>query len=215
MSQAQIQTYASCSQETFPAVLKRYRQVLQSVGCDDQNVLDWVSSISWPRNDDDPFGDIYAAPVLLSPPGAPALECAGIEISLYTQPAIPSLEDLPSWIGFNLLIDTEQLQEGASIEPYPLELGQSIWEILQVLAHEFKEVGTYFTDEWQENLAWRVIVEEAGDPWIFYLGIFPRTLAEHFERIPSGYRGTLVDAGFGFAQLNRWQKIPWETDTTS
>lgn len=215
MSQAQIQTYASCSQETFPAVLQRYRQVLQLVGCDDHNVLDWFSAISWPTHDDDPFGDIYAAPVLLSPPGAPALECSGIEISLYTQPAIPSLEELPSWIGFNLLIETEQLQEGDRIEPYSIEAGQSIWAILKGLAREFTEVGTYFTDEWQENQAWRVIVEEAGDPWIFYLGIFPRTLAEHFERIPAGYRGTLVNAGFGFAQLNRWQKLPWETEDDS
>ncbi|GCE26804.1 hypothetical protein KDA_22880 [Dictyobacter alpinus] len=212
MSQAQIQTYASCNQETFLATLQRYRQALELLGCKDQNVLDWINAISWPENDDDPFGDIYAAPVLLTPPGAPALECSGIEISLYTQPAVPSLEDLPPWIGFNLLVETEQLHEDENnIEPYSSEVGQSIWQILQVLAHEFTEVGAYFTDEWQENQSWRVIIENAGDPWIFYLGIFPRRLAEHFERIPSGYLGTLVDAGFGFAQINRWQTIPWET----
>jgi hypothetical protein len=88
--------------------------------------------------------------------------------------------------------------------------GYTIWNILQGLAYTFTEIGAYFTDEWQENQAWRVIAEAAGDPWMFDLGIFPRKLAARFEMIPAGFKGTVVEAGFGFAQINRWQALPWE-----
>lgn len=209
MSQAQIQTYASCVQATYPDVIRRYRDVLVKLGCTDQNVLDWVTEITWPRSDNDGFGDIYAAPVHLAPAENIELECSGIEVSLYTQPAIPSLEELPSWVGFNLLVDTELMQAHTSF-PYSPEAGKTIWHILQELALAFPEIGAYFTDEWQENQAWRVIAERAGDPWVFDLGVFPRKLAGHFEMVPSGFKGTVVDAGFGFIQTNRWQSLPWE-----
>ncbi|GHO86564.1 hypothetical protein [Dictyobacter formicarum] len=214
MSQAQIQTFASCTQATFPAVLQRFQHALRLLGSNDQQVLSWITDITWPRNDNDAFGDIYAAPLRLAPPAAPTIECAGIEVSLYTQPAIPSLEELPSWIGFNLLIESEQLQEDIPA-PYTREAGESIWSILQILARDFTEVGAYFTNEWQENQVWRAIVETAGDPWVFDLGIFPRKLATHFEMVPAGFKGTLTDAGFGFAQLNRWQQLPWEQTANS
>ncbi|GLV58415.1 hypothetical protein KDH_52480 [Dictyobacter sp. S3.2.2.5] len=214
MSQAQIQTFASCTQATFPEVLRRFQHTLQLLGCNDQQVLSWVAEITWPGSDNDAYGDIYAAPLHLAPPDAPALECAGIEVSLYTQPAVPSLEELPAWLGLNFLVDSEQLQEDIPA-PYTLEAGASIWSILQILAHEFTEVGAYFTNEWQENQVWRAIVEAAGDPWVFDLGIFPRNLAMHFEMVPAGFKGTLTDAGFGFAQLNRWQQLPWDKATNA
>lgn len=209
MSQAQIQTYASCSQETFPGVLRRYQDVLIHLGCTDKQVLNWITTISWPESDDDSFGDIYAAPVTIVPAGTTGLECSGIEISLYTQPAIPSLVDLPSWIGFNLLIDTDQLSTEDATR-FSSTAGYTIWRILQELARTFTEIGAYVTDEWQENQAWRVIAEAAGDPWVFELGIFPRKLAARFEDIPAGFKGTVVEAGFGFAQTKRWQELPWE-----
>jgi hypothetical protein len=209
MAQAQIQTYASCIRETFPDALQRFRNTLMHLGCTDQQVLDWITTISWPASDDDNFGDIYAAPVAIVPAGTAGLECSGIEISLYTQPAIPSLVELPSWIGFNLLLDTDQLTTDMPMH-FSAAAGYTIWNILQGLAHTFTEIGAYFTDEWQENQAWRVIAEAAGDPWMFDLGIFPRKLASRFEMIPAGFKGTVVAAGFGFAQTNRWQELPWE-----
>jgi hypothetical protein len=209
MSQAQIQTYTSCSQETFPEALQRYRHALIHLGCTDKQVLAWITTISWPLSDDDNFGDIYAAPVTIVPAGTTGLKCSGIEISLYTQPAIPSFEELPSWIGFNLLLDIEQLNTDETT-PFSPAIGYTIWNILQEFAQTFTEIGAYFTNEWQENLAWRVISEAAGDPWFFDLGIFPRKLAARFETIPAGFKGTVVAAGFGFAQIKRWQELPWE-----
>jgi hypothetical protein len=207
--QTQIQTYASCTQATFPEVLQRYRTALTNLGCHDEQVLDWVTEIHWPKNDDDGYGDVYAAPVVLSTPHAEPLMCEGIEISLYTQPAIPSLEKLPSWVGFNLLIDTDLLHPHAT-DPYTVTAGVSIWNILRELVREFPEVGAYLTDEWQDNQTWRVISEGTGDPWIFEIGIFPRKLSQHFEIVPSSFKGTVVDGNFGFAQSNRWQQFPWE-----
>ena len=208
-TQTQIQTYASCTQDTFADLMQRFRHALMGLGCTDQQVFDWLENIHWPESDNDSFGDIYAAPVTLSPPEAENLTCEGIEISLYTQPAIPSLEDLPAWVSFNFLIDTDRLHT-ITTDPYTTTAGKAVWSMLRVLIKEFPEVGTYFTDEWQENQSWRVIVEGHGDPWIFELGIFPRTLSQHFEFIPSGFKGTLVDGNFGFAQINRWQGLPWE-----
>jgi hypothetical protein len=77
------------------------------------------------------------------------------------------------------------------------------------LAATFREVGIYFTDEWQDNRSWRAVVEDAGDPWLFDLAIFPRELAEHFKMVPAGFQGTVVERGFGFAQSNRWETLPW------
>jgi hypothetical protein len=78
-----------------------------------------------------------------------------------------------------------------------------------MLASTFKEMGAYLTDQWQENLTWRALVENSGDPWLFELGIFPRSLSEHFKMVPAGFEGTLVDNSFGFAPSNRWVTLPW------
>jgi hypothetical protein len=206
---AQIQTYVSCRQDTFTAAIMRYRDALIDLGCTDTQVLDWLTSITWPTSDDDSFGDIYAAPVTFSPASHKPITCAGIEVSLYTQPAIPTIEEPPSWIGFNLLFDTKQLKQEI-IVPYSAEIGFTIWHILRTLVSTFKELGAYFTDQWQENLTWRSLVENSGDPWAFELGIFPRSLSEHFKMVPAGFEGTLVDGSFGFAQSNRWVTLPWK-----
>jgi hypothetical protein len=207
-SQAQIQAYATYTQTTFPKLLQRFRAALTRLGCEDEHILDWVMSVSLPEADDDSFGDVYALPVTLAPAGVQKITCEDIEIALYTQLAVPSIEELPSWVGFTLPIDTTALQAEPT-SPYNAEAGRTIWHILLELAHTFPELGVYFTNEWQENLVWRTIVEKAGNPWIFEMGIFPRDLAQHFEAVPSSYQGTVIDGGFGFALNNRWQQLPW------
>ncbi len=207
-SQAQIQTYTTYTQATFPELLQRFRAALVRLGCEDQQVLDWVISVTLPESKDDSFGDVYASPVTLSLPGIQNIVCEDIEIALYTELAIPSVEELPTWVGFTLPIDTTELQD-APAAPYNVGAGRAIWHILLELSHTFPELGAYFTDEWQENQVWRTIVEKAGDPWVFEMGIFPRNLAQYFETVPDGYQGTVIDGAFGFAQGNRWQQLPW------
>jgi len=206
---AQIQTYASCMQDTFANAVLSYRNTLARLGCTDMQVLNWLASITWPTSDDDNFGDVYAAPVTLTPANHEPITCSGIEISLYAQLAVPTIEEPPSWVGFNLLFDIQQLKQEI-IAPYSAGIGSTIWHILRTLANPFKELGAYFTDEWQENLTWRSLVENTGDPWTFELGIFPRSLSEHFKMVPAGFEGTLVDGSFGFAQSNRWVVLPWK-----
>ena len=205
---AQIQTYASCTADTFPQVLQRYRAALVTLGCTDARVLNWLQDIRWPQSEEDGLGDVYAASVVLSPPGKKAITSAGIEVSLYIDLAVLSTEDLPAWIGFNILLETTDLRDN-QVSPYRAAEGQSIWHTLLTLYAAFPEVGAYFTDEWQENQAWRVIIERHGDPWIFELGIFPRILASQFAEVPTGFQGTVIDGGFGFAQTNRWECLPW------
>ncbi|GAC1642427.1 MAG: hypothetical protein NVS4B9_34640 [Ktedonobacteraceae bacterium] len=207
-AQAQIQTYTTYTQATLPELLQRFREALIRLGCEDQQALDWVLSIAPPNSEDDSFGDVYASPVTLAPPGVQQLACEDIEITLYTEPAVPSLEELPSWVGFTLLVDAQELQETPT-SPYNVEAGRTIWHVLLELAHTFPELGAYFADEWQENQVWRTIVEKAGDPWVFEMGIFPRRLAPYFEAVPGGYQGTVINGSFGFAQANRWQQLPW------
>ncbi len=204
----QVQTYASCTQDTFSDVIMRYHHALTHLGCTDTQVLAWLTSITWPSSDDDNFGDIYAAPVTLAPANHEHITCSGIEVSLYAQSAIPTIEEPPSWVGFNLLLDTQQFKQEI-IAPCSAEIGFTVWHILRTLHNTFKELGAYLTDQWQENLTWRCLVENIGDPWAFELGIFPRSLSEHFKMVPAGFEGTLVDGSFGFAQSNRWVTLPW------
>lgn len=212
----QVQTYATCTRANFSTVLLRYRQTMQQLGCSDQQVLTWLSQLTWPEGDDDYFGDIYAAPVQLSPTNADPIECDSIDIVLYPNIAVPSIDKPPVWIGFNLVFETTPLQTEVDglPGPYPASVAHTFWQILQTISTSFFELGVYFTDEWQENLAWRAIVEQTGEPWNFDLGLFPRHLARFFEDIPAGYQGTVVDGGFGFAQINRWQSLPWLAATT-
>ncbi|MBA2678560.1 MAG: hypothetical protein H0U76_09250, partial [Ktedonobacteraceae bacterium] len=177
-------------------------------GCKDQQVLDWVVSIPLPESEDDAFGDVYALPVTLTPTRTQTIVCEDIEITLYTELAVPSVEELPSWVGFTLPIDTTTLQASPPTS-YNAEAGHAIWHILLELSSTFPELGAYFTDEWQENQVWRTLVEKAGDPWIFEMGIFPRSLAQYFEAVPASYQGTVVDGRFGFALSHRWQPLPW------
>ncbi|EFH87684.1 hypothetical protein [Ktedonobacter racemifer] len=208
---AQIQTYAIYEdQEDFAELLTRYQDTLKELGCDDQDVLAWLDEITWPESEEESFGDIYPATFTLRPAQGKPITCAGIDVSLYPNIGVPTLDEEPQpWIGINLQFEDEALltETGATYKP---EVGAGIWHILRVLAKNFSELGVYFTEEWQENRSWRSIVEEAGDPWAFDLAIFPRKLAAYFEAIPAGYEGTVADEGFGFAQSNRWSPLPWK-----
>ena len=210
---AQVQTYATCNERTYAMVASHYRLVLEQLGCTDTQVLQWLDALQWPSAEDDGLGDIYAAPFTLVPiqgeANTKSISCAGLEVSLYTDAAIPSIGALPTWVGFNLLFETETLRTDATT-PYSVEAGTLIWQIVQTQAGAFRELGAYFTDEWQENQVWRAITAHIGDPWAFDLAIFPRSQAEYFSEVPAGFKGTVTPQGFGFAQVNRWQKLPWE-----
>jgi hypothetical protein len=204
----QIQTYATYDRNNFSELLHRYRDVLERLGCSEEGVLEWLTAIPFPECDDDSFGDIYAAPFVLAPTKAAPIECAGLSVSLFTISGTPSIEQQPLWIGLSLLFDSQVLRPNA-IEAYQAGVGATVWRIMYELAAAFREVGIYFTDEWQENRAWRAIAEGVGDPWFFDLAIFPRTLAERFEAVPAGFQGTVTESGFGFALANRWRELPW------
>lgn len=213
----QIQTYATCDKRnthTFISIIERFRDTLQRLGCKDEQVLEWFLQISWPSSDDDGFGDIYASSFELNPEGSEPITCAGVDVSLYIQSAVPSIDEPPAWVGLNLLFDADQLKANLH-STYKKGVGKSIWKIMQELATTFREVGVYLTDDWQSNHAWRALVEQSGDPWIFDLGIFPRQHAERFAMIPSGFQGTVIEGDFGFAQENRWDQLPWKDDSSS
>ncbi|GHO93551.1 hypothetical protein KSF_035990 [Reticulibacter mediterranei] len=207
---AQIQTYATYTARNLQTLLQLYRTVLEQLGCTDAQVIAWLSQVEWPASEEEGFGDIYASPFSLHPvDDADPIECAGLSISFYTQSGAPSLEDPPLWIAFNLLFDVAKIRRHAA-PVYRSGVGGAIWYIMRELAESFREVGIYFTDEWQENQSWRAIAENVGDPWIFDLAIFPRELADRFKEVPPGFQGTVIEGGFGFAQENRWPALPWD-----
>ena len=209
----QIQTYATCNERTYAMVASHYRLVLEQLGCTDAQVLNWLDGVRWPNCDEDGLGDIYAAPFTLAPlqdkDEQTTIECAGIEISLYLDAAVPSKEEFPVWVGFNLLFDVSTLHEHDTA-PYAPQIGSLLWAILQKQAGAFRELGAYLTDGWQENQPWRAIAARLGKPWDFDLAIFPRSKAEFFAEVPAGFKGTVTPQGFAFAQANRWQRLPWE-----
>ncbi len=208
---AQVQTYATCNERTYAMVASHYRLVLEQLGCTDTQVLQWLDALQWPASEDDGLGDIYAVPFVLTLAEVPTkkIVCAGIEVTLYIDAAIPSIEEPPIWVGFNLLFETETLRTDATA-PYSIEAGASLWRIVQKQAGAFRELGAYFTDEWQENQSWRAITAHLGDPWAFDLAIFPRSRSECFSEVPAGFKGTVTPQGFGFARVNRWQQLPWD-----
>lgn len=204
----QIQTYATCTQKTFTQVLQLYKEALARAGCKDQQVLSWFSQITWPASDDDPFGDIYASSFMIEPEDTSSIESAGIEVSLYLHSAVPSIEQQPFWLGFNLLFAVDTVKEHA-LSTYKVGVGATLWHIMSELIIPAHELGIYFTDDWQENRTWRALTEDREDPWFFDLAIFPRTLADHFSMVPAGFQGTVVDHSFAFAPANRWEQLPW------
>jgi hypothetical protein len=206
----QIQTYATCDKLTFEDVLARYRDVLERLGCNDRQLLAWLSQIAWPSSEEDGFGDIYASPFTLTAGGG-TVTCAGTAVSLYTEQGVPTQEIRPAWLGLNLLFEADSLRiEHSSL--YRPEISATLWHIMRELEGSFREIGAYLTDEWQENLAWRALAEETGSPWAFDLAIFPREQAEPFAVVPAGFQGTMVGRDFGFAQENRWMVLPWQAD---
>jgi len=209
----QLQTYATYDEDDFHEQLQSFREVLERLGCKDEQLITWLTQVALPESEEENFEGIYASPFVLTPAGAQPIECAGMAIALYTQLGAPSLEDPPSWVGFDLLFDVETVREPEK-KLYKASVSGTIWRIASVLAETFREVGVYLTDEWQENLSWRVIVEGVGDPWLFDLALFPRELAARFEEVPAGFQGTAIEGAFGFAQANRWQTLPWLESTT-
>lgn len=203
----QLQTYATCNENNFTALVEQFRKVLEQWTVSDQRVLSWLAEIQWPTSEDDGFGDVFASSFKLFSDSTP-IECAGIDVSLYTSSALLSADELPAWVGFNLLFDIRMLRE-RGIAPYKKAVGTQIWKMLNELALAFPELGAYLTDSYQDNRSWRALSEGIGDPWFFDLAIFPRRLAEQFSVVPPGFQGVVVEQGFAFAQENRWQVLPW------
>jgi hypothetical protein len=204
----QIQTYAKCNENNFSSIVQRYRNVLQLLGCTDQRLFEWLSTLSWPLSDDDMFGDIYASPFILSPDNIDDIACAGVHVSLYSYSAVPRIEEQPIWVGLNLLFDDDTLKSRKT-GVYRPGVGGIVWHIMRELNSSFSEMGVYLTDEWQENRSWRVLTEGEGNPWAFDLAIFPRKLANDFDPTPPQFEGTVLDSAFGFAREKRWQIPPW------
>jgi hypothetical protein len=204
----QIQTYAKCNEDTFTTLLRRYRDVLRQLGCEDHHVLTWLSTLPWPTTEDDMFGDIYASPFTLSPDNIDDIACAGLHVSVFSYSAVPSIEEMPTWIGLNLLFDAETLKNGKTDRYHP-GVGATLWQIMLELIEAFPEMGVYLTDEWQENRSWRVLTEGEGNPWAFDLAIFPRRLSHDFEPSPPEFEGTVLEQAFGFALEKRWETLPW------
>jgi hypothetical protein len=204
----QIQTYAQADAETFPEIVRRYRVIIEKFGIDDARVLEWLQSLTWPVSEEEGFGDIYASSFVLSPHSQYPIRSTGMDVTLHTITPVQSMEDIPPWVGFNLLFEEDDLRIGTS-SVYKPSIGGILWRVMRELAPIFNEVGVYLTDEWQENRSWRAVAEDEGEPWSFDLAIFPRELAEHFSSVPAGFQGTVIPQGFGFAQSNRWQRLPW------
>jgi hypothetical protein len=201
-----LQTYATCNPDTFQEVIQRYRALLEHLGCTDQKVFSWLAELAWPASDDDNFGDIYALPFAVTSD----LDCDGMTVTLYNTPAVPSVEDPPAWLSFNLLFDVDTIRQSHSTVYVP-SFGSRIWPIMQTVAEAFPEIGVYLVDEYQENRSWRALAENAGaDPWFFDVAIFPRSLAANFAEVPSGFQGTVLEKKFGFALQNSWQALPWQ-----
>jgi hypothetical protein len=204
----QIQTYAKCNEDNFTTLLRRYRDVLRQLGCEDRGVLTWLSALSWPTTEDDMFGDICASPFTLSLDNMDDIACAGLHILVFSYSAVPSIEELPAWIGLNLLFDSETLKNDKTDRYHP-GVGAILWQIMLELIATFSEMGVYLTDEWQENRTWRVLAEGEGNPWAFDLAIFPRRLSHDFEPTPPEFEGTVLEQTFGFALEKRWETLPW------
>ena len=204
----QVQAYAKCNENNFITILRHYRDVLIRLGCDDQHVLAWLSTLPWPTSEDDMFGDIYASPFTLSPGNTDDIACAGMHVSLFSYSAVPSIEDLPTWVGLNLLFDANVLKNRKTGVYHP-GVGAIVWQIMLELIPAFPEMGVYLTDEWQENRSWRALSEGEGNPWAFDLAIFPRILAHDFDPTPGDFEGIVLDQAFGFALEKRWETLPW------
>ena len=63
----QIQTYATCNQQTLQEVLQRYQNVIAQLGCNDPQALAWILQDRMADIEDRYLGDIYAAPFQLTP----------------------------------------------------------------------------------------------------------------------------------------------------
>ena len=215
---AQVETFVACDENTFAAVIPRFRQVLESVQCTSPTVLDWLSHLDWPSWEEG-FSMDYPTLLLQSQaevfPARPYL--------LF--PVSEGEERWADWVELGILFEAEPLREAGfpfgpydtPIVPYKVHAGNFIWRILEAFAAVFLGNGVYFTDELQDSRVGSVVREGKGSFWLysasspqFDAAIIPVELADHFRPIPELFEQIRLLGAVGVAAKGRFLALPWK-----
>lgn len=202
---AQIQTFFTCTRQTFPLVSAQYAKLLESLRCTDMHLLKALLSVPWPSKGDEYLYFSTFSPFSLTLDTMGEMACAGISMMQDATALLTDQEE--AWITFDLYFEAEPLREGLTSRYLP-EQGRALWYILRRFA-SFGEIGAYLTDEAQDSKTYEALTEGKGNLWEFDLALIPQALSQHFLTVPPLFERVVVQEGIAFARRDRWITFPW------
>jgi hypothetical protein len=203
----QIQMAIKCTEQEYRSTWERFEKLLSTFGYDHKILLSELFQSSWPV-DEEVGGDILLMPALIGSDQVGKIACAGLEVQIRTEPGTPFVEE--GWVILNILFEAEQIRT-ASHSQYIAGVGRILWFLMEVTSRTFGGWGVYLTDEWQEGRTIYSLTSGSNDGaiWNFDLALIPFALVDRFSRMPQEFERTDLEAQVGFAQRERWLRLPW------
>ncbi|NRF94835.1 hypothetical protein HQN89_28500 [Paenibacillus frigoriresistens] len=199
---SQIQTYIKSIPENFKCVIKRFAEVLESLGLDSKYFTteqEWeLLHTTWLGGDAEEQlfhndGDqLHIRPYVTG----------------WTPEVRKELQD--TWLEVSLLFLTVEIEN--RIGQLKDEHKSLIWAMMEKFSKEFTESGVYFTNEATDGRPWEALIcGENEDKWEFDAAILPENLSQIYKDYPTEMFININEKTTFVARKAIWRSAPWLT----
>ena len=199
-----IQTYVSTSQKSYQSELLRFQRVLISLGIWNHNIELGFKEFEWVEEEDNGF--VYSSLIRLNYVHNSKLAYAARPLAM-----VQPVNDASSWFCFELLsIAEDQVEVNQSTNTFYYK--NNVLEFVRKLAHafheEFKETGTYFTDEAQDGIDFEGLTQkDSSKLWNFDFAIIPNTLKGIYSEVPETHKIIEYQDYFEAYYFEKWPAL--------
>jgi hypothetical protein len=195
-----IQTFEKLNGTDYKPTLDKFELVLKRIGLWTDEVLKAFKEFEWKEDD----GFVYSS---ITQIGHFKTKYSDVKVrpnvTVYTPALDPSFKD--NWMNCDLLIEAEDLRSD--------EYFEKTYDLIETLTFEmqkeFRQTGTYFTDEAQEGQDFDGLrTNDKSKLWQFDYALIPLTLKEKYS-VTSGTHEVIEKEDFLVAfHKKRWTKKP-------
>lgn len=186
-----IQTFEKLNGTDYKPTFDRFEIVLKRIGLWNDEVKKAFNDFEWDVEDN---GFIYSSTIRLS---YFKTKYSDIEVRPLVMICTPAIDSsfTDNWIICELLIGTKDLRNGEYFE----KTYNMVQELTFEMQKEFKQTGTYFTDEAQDGKDFAGLrMKDKSKLWQFDYALIPLTLKDIYAEMPTTHaiieRADLLEA---------------------
>lgn len=204
----QVQTCIPVKTENeFSSAMLIAERIFVHVGMHHEHIHAWLSGFTWNDLLDVGFGGTADRAVITI--GDTPMQIAP---NICGFPKNTDSFMVSHWIEINLLFESEIVSMGLQDWCYRMDVGASLWWLVNIVASINNSSGIFLTDEAGNAKPWYALMGASEGLWAFDLALIPSHLAAHFSEIPQTHIGYAGAHGLGLARRAAWLVLPWSAD---